>query len=188
MIASTSSSRGGSKLFSKFRTTFSAPGPARAAEPWPGSQVDESLGGRSPQRHEARSPDREGDRAMEHLLQGLELQPDLGLDETRIRTLTADIIAEARDAGDEQRIKDLFLLAFHTRWCRGGKGERKLFYQLLAGADDGTDSERRRHSVYIDGQDIVAARRGRIEPGFYARAPDPRRSLPRTLPYSAQVA
>ena len=55
-----------------------------------------------------------------------------GLDETRIRTLTADIIAEARDAGDEQRIKDLFLLAFHTRWCRGGKGERKLFYQLLA--------------------------------------------------------
>ena len=53
-----------------------------------------------------------------------------GLDETRIRTLTADIIAEARDAGDEQRIKDLFLLAFHTRWCRGGKGERKLLYQL----------------------------------------------------------
>ena len=55
-----------------------------------------------------------------------------GLDETRIRTLTADIIAEARDAGDEQRIKDLFLLAFHTRWCGGGKGERKLFYRLLA--------------------------------------------------------
>ena len=55
-----------------------------------------------------------------------------GLDETRVRTLTSDVIAEARDARDEHRIKDLFVLAFHTRWCRGGKGERKLFYQLLA--------------------------------------------------------
>ena len=55
-----------------------------------------------------------------------------GLDETRVRTLTSDVIAEARDARDERRVKDLFVLAFHTRWCRGGKGERKLFYQLLA--------------------------------------------------------
>ena len=40
--------------------------------------------------------------------------------------------AEARARGDPAGVKNLFVLAFQTRWCRGGKGERKICYQLLA--------------------------------------------------------
>ena len=54
-----------------------------------------------------------------------------GLDEARISSFVADIIAEARTKGDAEPLKNLFVLAFQTRWCRGGKGERKIFYHLL---------------------------------------------------------
>lgn len=54
-----------------------------------------------------------------------------GLEMPRIRTFVADVIAEARAKGDPELVKNLFVLAFHTRWCRGGKGERKIFYYLL---------------------------------------------------------
>ncbi len=54
-----------------------------------------------------------------------------GLDEARISSFVADIIAEARTKGDAGLLKNLFVLAFQTRWCRGGKGERKIFYHLL---------------------------------------------------------
>jgi len=53
------------------------------------------------------------------------------LDEARISSFVADIIAEARTKGDAEPLKNLFVLAFQTRWCRGGKGERKIFYHLL---------------------------------------------------------
>ncbi len=54
-----------------------------------------------------------------------------GLEMARIRAFVADVIAEARAKGDPELVKNLFVLAFHTRWCRGGKGERKIFYYLL---------------------------------------------------------
>lgn len=28
-------------------------------------------------------------------------------------------------------LEDVLVLAFHTRWCRGGKGERQLFHRML---------------------------------------------------------
>ena len=55
-----------------------------------------------------------------------------GLDEARIREFVGDVCAEARARGDPAGVKNLFVLAFQTRWCRGGKGERKICYQLLA--------------------------------------------------------
>ena len=58
-------------------------------------------------------------------------KPVRGLDEARISSFVADIIAEARTKGDAEPLKNLFVLAFQTRWCRGGKGERKIFYHLL---------------------------------------------------------
>jgi hypothetical protein len=53
------------------------------------------------------------------------------LDEARIRSFVSDIIAEARTKGDTEPLKNLFVLTFQTHWCRGGKGERKIFYHLL---------------------------------------------------------
>ena len=54
-----------------------------------------------------------------------------GLDEARISSFVADIIAEARTKGDAEPLKNLFVLAFQTRWCRGGKGERNVLYHLI---------------------------------------------------------
>lgn len=36
------------------------------------------------------------------------------------------------EGGDKEEIKNLFLIAFQTRWCRGGKGEKKLFYIMFS--------------------------------------------------------
>jgi hypothetical protein len=54
-----------------------------------------------------------------------------GLDEERIRSMMGEVLDEARAMNDPELVKNLFVLAFHTRWCRGGKGERKVFYQIL---------------------------------------------------------
>ena len=54
-----------------------------------------------------------------------------GLEEERIRAMMEEVVDEACARKDPERIKNLFALAFHTRWCRGGKGERKAFYQIL---------------------------------------------------------
>jgi hypothetical protein len=54
-----------------------------------------------------------------------------GLDEARISCFVANIIAEARTKGDTEPLKNVFVLAFQTRWCRGGNGELKIFYNLL---------------------------------------------------------
>jgi len=54
-----------------------------------------------------------------------------GLDDVRLRGFVDDVLAEARETGGPAGVKNLFLLAFQTRWCRGGKGERKLAMQLF---------------------------------------------------------
>ena len=54
-----------------------------------------------------------------------------GLAEHRLQAMVAEVLAEARAKQDKELVKNIFVLAFHTRWCRGGKGERKLSYLLL---------------------------------------------------------
>ena len=54
-----------------------------------------------------------------------------GLDDARLRDFVDDVLAEARETGVPAGVKNLFILAFQMRWCRGGKGERKLAMQLL---------------------------------------------------------
>lgn len=44
------------------------------------------------------------------------------------------LIDDVRDIikkGNKNEIKNLFLIVFQTRWCRGGKGEKKLFYIMF---------------------------------------------------------
>jgi hypothetical protein len=40
-------------------------------------------------------------------------------------------LAQKATLTDPEILKNRFVLAFQTRWCRGGKGERKIFYHLL---------------------------------------------------------
>lgn len=47
----------------------------------------------------------------------------------RLHSLLQDVVRGGRD--DEEAIADLFLLAFQTRHCRGGKGEKDLFYRMV---------------------------------------------------------
>ena len=61
-----------------------------------------------------------------------------GLPEARIRSLVVDVLHEARGMEDSDMIRDLCVLAFQTRWCRGGKGERtvglvflKVLYEIF---------------------------------------------------------
>lgn len=54
-----------------------------------------------------------------------------GLSEQKIRSFVHEIVVEARKQKDIEKVKNLFLMAFQTRWCRGGKGERKIFYVFL---------------------------------------------------------
>ena len=56
---------------------------------------------------------------------------ELGGDEARIREYVRQVIMEARSSGDLDQVKNLFVLVFQTRWCRGGKGERRLTYKML---------------------------------------------------------
>ncbi len=48
----------------------------------------------------------------------------------REEELSADI-QQILDNGNTEEIKNLFILAFQTRWCRGGKGEKHLFYIMF---------------------------------------------------------
>ena len=50
-----------------------------------------------------------------------------GLPENNIREFVQHILEEL----DAHGVKNLFVLAFQTRWCRGGKGERKISLVLL---------------------------------------------------------
>jgi hypothetical protein len=54
-----------------------------------------------------------------------------GLPEERVRECVANVLRDSRNEKNVEMVKNLFVMAFHTRWCRGGKGERKVFYVLL---------------------------------------------------------
>lgn len=57
-----------------------------------------------------------------------------GADATTVRDGLLDILALARvEEGGLQALEDAFVLAFHTRAVRGGKGERTLFNTLMEG-------------------------------------------------------
>jgi hypothetical protein len=49
----------------------------------------------------------------------------------RLQQLYRDCKSEATRTENSSSVADLFVLAFQTRDCRGGKGERTLFYNLL---------------------------------------------------------
>lgn len=50
-----------------------------------------------------------------------------GMDEEEIKKYVDSLVGK----DDKELLKSLFLLAFSTRNCRGGKGEKKIFYYLL---------------------------------------------------------
>lgn len=56
---------------------------------------------------------------------------DAGDDSASVGGLVEDVLTDARVRGDTESVKNLFVMAFQTRWCRGGKAEKKLFYTLL---------------------------------------------------------
>lgn len=51
-----------------------------------------------------------------------------GLDTEILEGLIDNVLKET---STPESVKNLFLLAFQTRWCRGGKGERNLFYKFI---------------------------------------------------------
>jgi hypothetical protein len=56
------------------------------------------------------------------------------LPEPRLQELVQDVLKQASAAGKEVgpgMVADLVVLAFQTRFCRGGKGERIQFHRLL---------------------------------------------------------
>ena len=38
------------------------------------------------------------------------------------------LLEDARTSSDVEMVKDLFMMAFQTRWCSGGKAEKLLFF------------------------------------------------------------
>ena len=79
--------------------------------------------------------------AAEHTARGVE-EPRVALFFALVRTLPAARLAELmqllalEDANERPQdqseiIADMFLMAFQTRHCRGGKGERDLFYKMI---------------------------------------------------------
>lgn len=47
----------------------------------------------------------------------------------RLQDLLQRVVLDGKD--NEEVIADLFIIAFQTRHCRGGKGERSLFYHMI---------------------------------------------------------
>ena len=41
------------------------------------------------------------------------------------------VLEDVRASLDVKMFKNLFVMAFQTRWCRGGKAERLLFYKFI---------------------------------------------------------
>ena len=54
-----------------------------------------------------------------------------GLNEEKMRSLVDSVLEDARLLSDVDMVKNLFVLAFQSRWCRGGKAERLVFYQFI---------------------------------------------------------
>ena len=65
-----------------------------------------------------------------------DVDPLVALDFSLVRGAERTTINEKMQCVLERSTKadviDLFVLAFHTRWVRGGKGERKLFYDMMS--------------------------------------------------------
>ena len=53
------------------------------------------------------------------------------LPEEDLKKKVSTILTTVRTTGDDEYLVDLFVLMFQTRDCRGGKGEKMLFYRLL---------------------------------------------------------
>jgi hypothetical protein len=54
-----------------------------------------------------------------------------GLKAEILSALIDRVLEDARASSDVEMVKNLFVMAFQTRWCRGGKAERLLFYQVI---------------------------------------------------------
>lgn len=53
------------------------------------------------------------------------------VEETKLINLIDNVLEEARLNKDKEKVLNLFVLIMQTRWCRGGKGEKKITYQTL---------------------------------------------------------
>mmetsp|Transcript_13516 Transcript_13516/g.22225 ORF Transcript_13516/g.22225 Transcript_13516/m.22225 type:complete len:723 (+) Transcript_13516:28-2196(+) len=54
-----------------------------------------------------------------------------GISERDLRDFFLQILKDARHLNDSEQVVNLFVMAFHTRWCRGGKGAKQCFYTAL---------------------------------------------------------
>lgn len=77
-------------------------------------------------------------RAQEELVHGenggtalKEVDPLLALDYSLVRGIQREKLLEMYKAAIKQNTIDVILLSFHTRWVRGGKGERRIFVELM---------------------------------------------------------
>jgi hypothetical protein len=55
----------------------------------------------------------------------------LDLQGDSLNTLMDSVLEDARASSDVEMVKDLFVMAFQTRWCRWGKAEKLLFYKFI---------------------------------------------------------
>ena len=74
--------------------------------------------------HAEYSPD-----SMQNKLMALFFKSTRGLCYDDIKEKITKILSSAHDDGTT--VKNLMLLTFYVRWCRGGKGERLIFFQFL---------------------------------------------------------
>lgn len=54
-----------------------------------------------------------------------------GISEKDLRDFLRQILLEARRNQDEEQVVNVFVMAFNSRWCRGGKGAKECFYKAL---------------------------------------------------------
>jgi hypothetical protein len=54
-----------------------------------------------------------------------------GLPGDSLSALVDRVLEDARASSDAEMVKDIFVMAFQTRWCRGGKAEKLLFYKFI---------------------------------------------------------
>jgi hypothetical protein len=54
-----------------------------------------------------------------------------GITEKDLRDFLIQILREARQNEDEEQVVNVFVMAFNTRWCRGGKGAKQCFHKAL---------------------------------------------------------
>jgi hypothetical protein len=54
-----------------------------------------------------------------------------GITERDLRDFLIQILKEARENHDSEQVVNVFVMAFNTRWCRGGKGAKQCFLTAL---------------------------------------------------------